>query len=200
MSLVLGKNKKPKPIFLFFKASKLKASSQLHHLDIGEINTSFADCTHFETILGIVNEIFHFLQSIFVHCTYSSRIVVVPPQRSNLWAAGCHPMPVKTNEELVNGIPRNDGLNHSYVCFFTLFFIVLDNKLLLFWCCTTFKQHHLVGSSFTMLLPLQLLAAFGIIFLSEAEPQLKRYNGTNLQLWISDFPPNFTTSYVIPLC
>ena len=33
-----------------------------------------------------------------------------------------------------------------------------------------------------MLLPLQLLAAFGIIFLSEAEPQLKRYNGTNLQL------------------
>ena len=148
-------------------------------MDIGEINTSFADCTHLETILGIVYEIFHFLQSIFVHCTYSSRIVV-PPQRSNLRAAGCHSMPVTTNEELVNGIPRNDGLNHSYVCFFTLFFIVLDNKLLLFWCSTTFKQHPLVGSSFTMLLPLQFLAAFGIIFLSEAEsqskPPLKRYN------------------------
>ena len=184
-------------------------------MDIGEINTSFADCTHLETILGTVYEIFHFLQSIFVHCTYShgksysSRIVVVPPQRSNLSAADCHPMPVKSNEELVNGIPRNDGLNHSYVCFFTLFFIVLDNKLLLFWCSTTFKQHHLVGSSFTMLLPLQILAAFGIIFLSEAEaqskPQLKRYNGTLLLLLTHNsesliISPNFTTSNVIPLC
>ena len=59
-----------------------------------------------------------------------------------------------------------------------------------------------------MLLPLQILAAFGIIFLSEAEaqskPQLKRYNGILLLLLTHNseliISPNFTTSNVIPLC
>ena len=58
-----------------------------------------------------------------------------------------------------------------------------------------------------MLLPLQILAAFGIIFLSEAEaqskPQLKRYNGILLLLLTHNsesliISPNFTTSNVIP--
>ena len=62
-----------------------------------------------------------------------------------------------------------------------------------------------------MLLPLQILAAFGIIFLSEAEaqskPQLKRYNGIFILLLLLThnsesliISPNFTTSNVIPLC